>query len=154
RMHMPQFGLLTRDRLETPATADLSTFPPLPWTLPRAEVAQATFEVDLSTALDLLPELLSRPVPPLARIIAARYPDSPIGPYAEALLILSSRFAMLPRNDVVAAVVTSERAREAYGGIWSLHATVGQVELQRRPNPLGGEDIEVNISAAGPLAAL
>src|SRR5215216_679139 len=47
------------------------------------------------------------------------------------LELLAARFNMLPKNYVVAAVVTSEAARDAYAGIWSLPLSVGQVELRR-----------------------
>ena len=107
---MPEFGL----KKVTPsaeAAIDVSSLPALPWKLAGAELIQVTFEVDLEATLELLPEQLSRPVPPYARLIVARYPDSPIGPYAEALLVLAGRFRMEPKAYVVATVVTTEAAR-------------------------------------------
>ena len=48
---MPQFGLRTIGRIEEASPdVDLHDLPPLPWTLSRAEVVQATFEVDLDAA--------------------------------------------------------------------------------------------------------
>ena len=152
---MPQFGLKTREQLGPAAPVDLASFPPLPWKLVGAEVVQVTFEVDLDAALELLPEQLSRPVPPIGRVIVARYPESPVGPYAEALLLLSSRFRMEPKNYVVASVVTSEAAREAAAGIWRVPSTTGTVELRRERNPAtGGEDITAVIAAGTPLATV
>jgi hypothetical protein len=142
---MPEFGLKTKEQIGEASTADLSAFPPLPWRLPMAEVVQVTFEVDLGAALELLPDLLSRPVPPYSRIVVSHYPESPLGPYSEALLLLAARFTMLPKNYVVAAVVTSEAARAAYAGVWSLPVTTGAIELRRQRTAEGGEDITAEI---------
>ncbi len=152
---MPQFGLKTREQIGIAAPVDLAAFPPLPWKLMGAQVVQVTFEVDLDAALELLPEQLARPVPPYARIIVARYPDTPVGPYAEALLLLAARFRMEPKNYVVAAVVTSEAARTAYAGLWGLPATVGTVELRRERDPTtGAEDITAEVAAGQPLTTV
>src|SRR5262249_45450222 len=138
---MPEFGLKTKEQIGEASTADLSAFPPLPWRLPMAEVVQVTFEVDLGAALELLPEQLSRPVPPSGRILVPPSPESPVGPSSEALLLLAPRSAMLPKNYVVAAVVPSEAVRAAYAGIWSLPVTAGTIELRRQRTAEGGEDI-------------
>ena len=151
---MPESGLKTKEQIGEAASVDLAAFPALPWRLAGAEVMQVTFEVDLEAALALLPEQLTRPVPPHARVIVARYPESPVGPYSEALLLLAARFNMLPKNYVVAAVVTSEAARDAYAGIWSLPVSVGRVELRREHAAGGGEDITATIAADGPLAGI
>jgi acetoacetate decarboxylase len=151
---MPQFGLKTAASLARPAAVDSASLPPLPWGLPGAEVVQVSFEVDLEATLALLPEQLARPVPPYARIVVARYPESPIGPYAEALLLLSARFAMTPRNYVAAAVVSTEAARAAYAGIWSLPAVVGTVDLKRERNADGSEEINARIAAGSPLVTV
>jgi len=151
---MPEFGLKTREQIGEAPSADLGTFPALPWQLAGAEVVQVTFEVDLDVTLEQLPEQLSRPVPPYGRIVVARYPESPVGPYSEALLLLAARFNMLPKNYVVAAVVTSEAARHAYAGLWSLPVSVGEVTLRRERAAGGGEDITAEIAAGTPLATL
>jgi acetoacetate decarboxylase len=152
---VPQYGLKTREQISAPPAVDLSTFPSLPWTMPDAELVQVTFEVDLAAALELLPEQLSRPVPPYARIMIARYPLSPIGPYAEALLLLACRFRMEPKSYVAASVVTSEEARRAHTEIWGLPSVIGWVDLRRERNPgTGTEDITATVAAAGPLTTV
>ena len=151
---MPEFGLKTKEQIGEAPSADLAAFPPPPWRLAGAEVVQVTFEVDLDATRELLPEQLSRPVPPYGRIVVARYPESPLGPYSEALLLLAARFNMLPKNYVVAAVVTSEAARDAYAGLWSLPVAVGEIALRREHTAGGGEDITAEIAAGTPLATL
>ncbi|HZQ38086.1 MAG TPA: acetoacetate decarboxylase family protein [Dehalococcoidia bacterium] len=149
---MPQFGLRSVER--TAPVAARPDLPDLPWTFPGAEVIQVTYEVDLEAALDLLPTPLSRPVPPYARLIVARYPDSPVGPFAEALLLLACRYRMEPKQYVVACVVTTEAAREAEAALWGIDARVGAVELQRERTAAGSEAIAATVAASGPLAGV
>jgi hypothetical protein len=151
---VPEFGLKTKEQIGEAPSVELSAFPSLPWRLAGAEVVQVTYEVDLEATRELLPEQLSRPVPPYGRIVVAHYPESPVGPYSEALLILAARFNMLPRNYVVAAVVTTEAARDAYAGIWSLPVALGDISLRRERAAGGGEDITAEIAAGTPLATV
>lgn len=151
---MPDFGLKTTARIGAAAPVDLSSFPPLPWRMTRAEVVQLTFEVDLEAAREVMPDVLARPAPPYARVIVARYPDTPLGPYAEALLIVSVRYRMEPKNYVVDTVVTTEAARAAYAGMWGLPSAVGDVSLSRARAADGTEDITATVAAATPLATL
>jgi acetoacetate decarboxylase len=150
---MPQFGLKTVTPAAAPA--DAGQAPPLPWKLPNAEVVQVAFEVDVDATLELLPEQLSRPVPPYARVVVARYPESPVGPYTEALLLLSCRFRMEPKQYVVDAVVSSEAARSAYAALLGLPARTGDVRLTRELDDASGtETISAEIAAGGPLASV
>jgi hypothetical protein len=151
---MPQSGLKTPEQIGEATTLDLAAFPALPWALPRAEVVQVTFEVDLEAALELLPEQLTRPVPPYARIVVSRYAASPIGPYSEALLLLAARFAMLPRNYVVAAVVSTDAARDAYRDIWNLSVSTGSIDLQRTQTAGGSENVRASVASTLPLATI
>jgi len=124
---VPEFGripatlAIARDRPSTPA--------PAPWEVAGVTAQMVTFEVDVDAALDLLPDLLSRPAPPYARILVHDMPDSPIGPYREALLLISCRFAMLPRHFVAASVVNSQVARDANLANWHYLSEVGSVDF-------------------------
>jgi hypothetical protein len=126
---VPEFGripaslVIARNGAATPA--------PAPWEVAGVTAQMVTFEVDVEAVLDLLPDLLSRPAPPYARILVHDYPDSPIGPYREALLLISSRFAMLPRHFVAASVVNAAAAKEANLANWHYVSDLGEVELAR-----------------------
>lgn len=124
---MPEFGRTAIADIAAIGGGDGS--PAAPWTLQGALVQLCTFEVDTEATLDLLPAMLSRPAPPYARIIVSDYPDSPVGPYAEALLVVSSRFLMMPRQFVAASIVTTDAARQAIAQNWRYEAEVGQVSL-------------------------
>lgn len=136
---MPQFGRIDAGALAVVEREGSS--PPAPWSGEGVTVQAVTFEVAVSAALDALPELFARPAPPYARIAVTDYPDSPVGPYREAQLLLSCRYLMTPRQHVVASIVSSEEARAAIAQNWGYEATVGTVELTR-----DGDDFESTIS--------
>jgi hypothetical protein len=142
---MPQFGRLAGTAIAT--INEEAPAPAPPWKVPAALAQMVTFEVDAEATLDLLPEMLSRPAPPYARILVAEYPESPVGPYCEALLLLSCRYLMLPRQLVVASVVTSEAARAANARNWHYTSEVGEVRVVRE-----GASFESHISVpSGPV---
>lgn len=125
---MPQFG-----RIAAAATIarDSGTSPaPPPWEIDGVTAQVATFEVDAEAALDLMPDLLSRPAPPYARLFVLDYPDSPVGPYREALLLVSARFAMLPRQYVAGSIVSSEAAARANLANWRYRSEVGEIAIE------------------------
>lgn len=149
---MPQFGLKALER--TVPAGPPANMPPLPWRFAGAEVMQVTYEVDLEATLALLPTALARPVPPYARLIVSRIPDSPFGPFSEALLLLACRYRMEPKQYPVACVVTSAAARDAFAALWGIDAQVGAVELRReRDAAAGTETITASVAAAGPLVS-
>ena len=136
---MPQFGRIDTGNL---AVVDREgSAPPAPWSAAGATVQAVTFEVAVSAALDAMPALLARPAPPYARIAVTDYPDSPVGPYTEAQLLLSTRYLMLPRQYVVASIVSTQEAAAAIAQNWGYEATAGTVELTR-----DGDDFESTIS--------
>lgn len=76
-----------------------------PWVLGGARWAQVTFEVAQAHALAFLPEDLTRPVPAYARVIILDAPQSPVGAFRLAALLVGGRFRLMPRNMLVQAVV-------------------------------------------------
>jgi hypothetical protein len=134
--------------------------PPTPWEIRGATLQVATFEVDLDPMLDLTPDILSRPAPPYARILVADYPDSPVGPYREAQLLISTRFMMLPRQYLAASIVTSAAARDANLANWHYPSEVGEIDFRRNEDGFvstirgpGGLEIRLtsaNAQEAGP----
>lgn len=125
---MPQFGRLTAASAISPAASAASN---LPWKVPGATAQMVTFEVDVQATLDHLPDILSRPAPPYVRLMLVDYPASPIGAYREAMLLISCRYMMLPRQYVAASIVTSEAARDATQANWNYQSEVGQIEMTR-----------------------
>ena len=61
------------------------------WELKGAETLQLSFEVAEEPAEWLIPPALHPSVPPYATLTVARYPDSPVGPFALAQVRLVVR---------------------------------------------------------------
>ena len=147
---MPEFGRIPEDAIEI--VESNGGAPPAPWTLDNVSVQMATFEVDADAALDHMPAIAARPAPPYARILVMDVPDSPIGAYREALLLVSCRYLMLPRQYVVASVVSSEAAREANAQNWHYRSVVGEIDWQRDGESFtstirGPEGLEVTVAS-------
>lgn len=164
---MPVFGRL--DVAPVLATAPVVELSPEPWELPEAQLLQLTFEVADEPALELVPPALHPSIPPYAALNVARFPDTPVGPFALAQVRLVCRAGIRPRGYLLGAVCDSARAAEALAVGWGFKVRVGEVGLSVRhdrvraqvafegrtvldaglalPEPLGSGDLQ-------PLASL
>lgn len=124
---MPEAGRLETASIETFARDQAAV---TPWTASGVTIHQATFEVGTSEALDALPPMLTRPAPTYGRIYVIDYPESPVGPYREALLLVSCRYLMLPRQYLVASIVTSEAASLANAAGSHYRSEIGAIEMR------------------------
>jgi Acetoacetate decarboxylase (ADC) len=131
---VPEYGRITAERLPFIDPPDNSTYPPPPWKLPGAEVLQVVIEVDAEAALDHLPAQLTRPVPAYAKLIVARYPESPIGAFAEAALMVACRNRARWLQFIASAIVDQPQVANATAAIWSHPREVGIVSLTRTGN--------------------
>jgi hypothetical protein len=93
-------------------------------------IHQATFEVDTEAALAALPPMLTRPAPTYGRIYVIDWPESPVGAYKEALLLVSCRYLMLPRQYLAASIVTSQAAADANAAGSHYRSEVGRIETE------------------------
>lgn len=137
---MPEFGRLTRDRVPftTPFVAPL--YPPPPWDLPRAQILQTLFEIDREVTLDWLPPALARPTPPYAQILVARYPESPVGPFALASQVIVCRHTTRARAYLLQSVVDGPpSALAALREVWGFPARPGAVRLSVDDTTVRGE---------------
>lgn len=141
---MPEYGRMTRQRLRFIAAPDVSRYPPPPWPLPGAEVVQVTIEVDAEAALDHLPEQLSRPVPAYAKLIVARYPESPLGPFAQAALMVACRHRARWLQYVAASIVDAPQVAAAAAALWAYPCQLGAVGLER-----AGQHVRATVAEGG-----
>jgi hypothetical protein len=140
---MPESGRLNPASIETlPRNGSTST----PWKASGVTIHQATFEVDTDAALDALPPMVTRPAPTYGRIYVIDYPESPVGAYREALLMVSCRYLMLPRQYLVASIVTSEAAAAANLANSHYRSEVGSIEMEA-----GNLSVRSTISGPGGL---
>jgi len=136
---MPEFGRLTRDRVPytTPFVAPL--YPPPPWALPDAQILQTLFEIDRDLTLDWLPPGLAKPVPPYAQIVIARYPESPVGPFALATQLIVCRSQTRARAYAFQAVVDGPAAAlAALREVWGFPARPGRIRLDLSDTAIEG----------------
>src|SRR5438876_2276346 len=68
------------------------------WELKGAEILQLSFEVTEEPADWLIPPALNPSIPPYATLSVARFPQSPVGPFALAQVRLVARAGIRPRG--------------------------------------------------------
>ncbi len=103
-----------------------------PWELKGAEILQLSFEVVEEPAEWLVAPALHPSIPPYATLSVARFPDSPVGPYALAQVRLVVRAGIRPRGYVVGAYTNSERAADELRVRWGFTLELGTIGLQAR----------------------
>ncbi len=88
-------------------------YPPLPWVCPNSTMINVYFEVLKAPLLDRLPPEFCRTSPPYCRLSIFDHPDSPVGPFRDAILALGCRLNMMPAAFVAASVTNNEKALAA-----------------------------------------
>jgi Acetoacetate decarboxylase (ADC) len=131
---VPEYGRITAERLPFIDPPDKSDYPKPPWKLPGAEVLQVVFEVDNEAALDHLPAQLTRPVPAYAKLIVTRYPESPMGAFAGAALMVACRNRARWLQFIAATIVDQPQIANATAALWSQPGEMGMVTLMRTGN--------------------
>lgn len=128
---MPVFGKqdIEAAAARAPLMSGLDTDP---WELKGAEILQLSFEVVEEPAEWLIAPALHPSIPPYATLSVARFPDSPVGPYALAQVRLIVRAGIRPRGYVVGAYTDSERAAAALRARWGFALELATIGLQAR----------------------
>ena len=103
-----------------------------PWELKDAEILQLSFEVVEEPAEWLAAPALHPSIPPYATLSVARFPDSPVGPYALAQVRLVVRAGIRPRAYMIGAYTDSEQAVAALRMRWGFPLELATVSLQAR----------------------
>lgn len=129
--------------------------PHAPWVL-AGEWAIALTTSSASTA-DALPQGL-RPLPGPILVTAARYDDSPVGPFIEFGVAVPARVGLRPGYAVVAAAVSVPLARLGYRVNWGLPAELGtliwEVDGDSRRVVWEERGLELAVEARGPSLPL
>lgn len=135
---MPRFGCqdIKAAAAKRPQLASLET---VPWSLPGASELQVTFEIEEEAADALIPPALHPSVPPYAAFNVARFPDSPVGPFAMAQIRVVARAGIRPRGYNVASFVSTAEAAHALAAGWGFGAEVAEVSLVSRHDRIIGQ---------------
>ena len=138
---MPDPGLARHESylIELPKTRP--EYPPLPWTCAGATMLNVYFEVRKDTLLERLPPEFCRTSPPYCRLMIIDHPDSPIGPFRDAMLGLGCRLNMMPAIFAAASITNSPKALAA--GIFE----------RGFPNRLGKIEFEADLNRARALVS-
>ena len=104
-------------------------YPPLPWVCPNSTMINVYFEVLKAPLLDRLPPEFCRTSPPYCRLSIFDHPDSPVGPFRDAILALGCRLNMMPAAVVAASVTNNEKALAAGLFDRGFPNTLGRIEF-------------------------
>ncbi len=101
------------------------------WAIEGVEILHARYEIDDANREALLPRALHPTIPATVIFTAARYPDSPVGPFMLAQVRIGCRAAALPRGFLLRAYTDSAAAADALARRWGYSCSVGDVKLSR-----------------------
>jgi Acetoacetate decarboxylase (ADC) len=134
----PAFG--KQDVQSTAARAPLMTgFGTEAWELKNAEILHLAFEVVEGPAEWLIPPALHPSIPPYATLSVARFPTSPVGPFALAQVRLVIRAGIRPRAYLLRAYTNSEQAATELRARWGFTVDLGTITIDPRHDRVIGQ---------------
>jgi len=101
------------------------------WEIEGVELLHLRYEIDDANREALLPRALHPTIPATAIFTAARYPNSPAGPFMLAQVRIGCRSAALPRGFLLRAYSDSPAAADALARRWGYACGVGDVKIAR-----------------------
>jgi len=102
------------------------------WELKGAEILQLSFEVVEGPAEWLIPPALHPSIPPYATLSVARFPASPVGPFALAQVRVVVRAGIRPRGYLLGAYTDSEKAATELRARWGFTVDLGTIAIDPR----------------------
>lgn len=113
-------------------TPVLKSFETERWELAGAEILQLSFEVMEEGAQWLIPPALHPSIPPYATLSIARYPHSPVGPFALGQVRVVARAGSRPRGYLLGAYTDSEGAAAELRARWGFTIDLGTLTIEPR----------------------
>jgi hypothetical protein len=101
------------------------------WEIAGVDLLHLRYEIDDSNREALLPRALHPTIPATVIFTAARYPESPVGPFMLAQVRIGCRSAALPRGFLLRAYTDSPAAADALARRWGYACDVGDVKIAR-----------------------
>lgn len=136
---MAKEGRFTKDRFGFSQPADAPLYPKPPIYYRNAEAIAIDYETDEEAALDILPEGLELPSPPMASFLLVRYPFSTLGAYEEAILGLTSIWKGEQRFYIPYIVLNNDIPQAAGREIWGIPKKMAHITLQKGPDLIWGK---------------
>jgi len=125
-------GQLTRERFGFSMPVDAPLYPAPPWHYSDAEFLTLAYETDPEAARAALPAGLELPSPATVRLVFARYPSSPVGPYNEAIQSIECRWEGESRGFIARILLDNDGAIAGGREVWGYPKKHAYVELSRR----------------------
>jgi hypothetical protein len=108
------------------------------WELKGAEILHLAFELVEEPAQWLIPPALHPSIPPYGTLAVARFPNSPIGPFALAQVRVVVRAGIRPRGYLLQAYTDSEKAASELRTRWGFTIDVGTITIDPRHDRVVG----------------
>ena len=141
-------GRLTPGRFGFTMPVGAPLYPALPWQYRRARFFTVTYETDPDATADSLPEGLEFPEPAVARVTFASYPDTPVGPYNEALQTIECSWQGQALGFVNRIVLDNDGALAAGREVLGYCKKLAQVDWKE-----SADTLEVTVVRDGALIA-
>ena len=127
---------LVRERFGFSMPVDAPLYPAPPWHYADAEFLTLAYETDPEAASAALPADLELPSPATVRLVFARYPSSPVGPYNEAIQSIECRCEGQGRAFIARILLDNDGAIAAGREVWGYPKKHAYVELSRQGDTL------------------
>src|SRR5262249_30108830 len=108
------------------------------WELPSAELLHLSFEIVEEPSEWLIPPALHPSIPTYATLSIARYPQSPVGPFALAQVRVVARAGARPRGYLLGAYTDAEKAAAELRARWGFTVDLAAISLDPRHDRIIG----------------
>ena len=115
------------------------------WVLKNAELLAVSIEIQ-PVARALLPPGMHPSVPMYAVFSVGRFPDSPVGPFTMAQVLISGRVGIRPRGFALKTLVNNETARRELAARWGYPVASGEAKIHSRH-----DRVQAEVRAGGAL---
>ncbi len=108
------------------------------WVLKNAELLAVSIEIQ-PVARALLPPGMHPSVPMYAVFSVGRFPESPVGPFTMAQVLISGRVGIRPRGFALKTLVNNETARRELAARWGYPVAAGEAKIISRHDRVQAE---------------
>jgi hypothetical protein len=115
------------------------------WVLKNAELLAVSIEIQ-PVARALLPPGMHPSVPMYAVFSVGRFPDSPVGPFTMAQVLISGRVGIRPRGFALKTLINNETARRELAARWGYPVASGEAKIHSRH-----DRVQAEVRAGGAL---
>jgi len=126
------------------------------WVLKNAELLAISIEIQ-PVARALLPPGMHPSVPMYAVFSVGRFPESPVGPFTMAQVLISGRVGIRPRGFALKTLVNNEAARRELAARWGYPVAPGEARITSRHDRVqaevraGGVSVECELTDREPI---